>query len=396
MNDVQYGLAKYVLSSMRSPERALNHLGRPRFMLNRLLGLMGFGYRFTELARIALYVTTTCNMRCAMCDIGQANKRGIDRLRASQEQPYFSLDLLNRLLNDPYVRRRRLFFDLKIAEPLLHPDICEIVRLIKESGHTVQMATNGYLLPDKAEGLLSAGLDTIHVSIDGPEKVHDSIRGTNGAYRNAIDGLRILARDSNLRIDVLYVVSCLNDSEILNFFDAIGDEGIRIDVLKFQLMYFVTKEMMTKHNERSDIKTTESSVSDVVDPNRVNIAELHRQLSSIRSMKDKHSNIRNLTITPNLRSERQLAEYFDVAGDRIKGNSKCTWPWERLVVTTDGRVLIHPRCFDFCYGDFNQNDIGEIFHNDGINSFRRHLRAADYCYPACTRCCGVMLHGLLF
>ena len=208
MNDVQYGLAKYVLSSVRSPQRALNHLGRPRFMLNRLLGLMGFGYRFTELARIALYVTTTCNMRCAMCDIGQANKRGIDGLRASQEQPYFSLDLLSRLLNDPYVRRRRLFFDLKIAEPLLHPNICEIVRLIKESGHTVQMATNGYLLPDKAEGLLSAGLDAIHISIDGPEKVHDSIRGVNGAYRNAIDGLRILARDSNLRIDVLYVVFC--------------------------------------------------------------------------------------------------------------------------------------------------------------------------------------------
>jgi MoaA/NifB/PqqE/SkfB family radical SAM enzyme len=396
MNDVRYGLARYAMSTVRSPGRVLNLLGRPRFMLNRLLGLMGFGYRFTDLARIVLYVTTACNMRCAMCDIGQGNKRGIDHLRETQEHPYFSLDLLNRLLNDPYVRRRKLFFDLKIAEPLLHPDICEIVRLIKESGHTVQMATNGYLLPDKAEELLNAGLDFITVSIDGPEKVHDSIRGANGAYRNAIDGLRILNQDRNLRIDVLYVISCLNDSEILNFFDAIGAEGIRIDLLKLQFMNFVSKEMRMKQNEEYEIKTTESSISDTVDPGKVNIAELHRQLDSIRSIKDRYENIRNLTIIPNLRSEKQIAQYFDTAGNKIKGNSKCTWPWERLVLTTDGRALIHTRCLDFCHGDFNQNSIGEIFHDDRIRSFRKEFRDLDYCYPACTRCCGVMLHGLLF
>lgn len=395
MNDVQYGLAKYLLSMVQEPGRALNLLGRPKFMLNRLYGLMGFGYRFSDLARIGLYVTTTCNMHCAMCDIGQANKKGMDRLRANQENPYFSLGLLNRLLNDPYVRRRRLFFDLNMTEPLLHPDICEIVKLIKKSGHTVQMATNGYLLPDKAEELLNAGLDFIQVSIDGPEKVHDTIRGVNGAYRNAIDGIRILNQGANLRIDVLYVISCLNDSEILDFFDAIGGEGITIDMLKFQFMYFVSREMMIKQNEKYEIKTTESSLSDIVDPNRVNIAQLHRQLNSIRSIKDKYKNIRNLTIIPNLRSEKQIAEYFDVAGKKIKGNFKCTWPWERLILTTDGRLLIHSRCFDFCYGDFNQSGIGESFHNDTINSFRKKFRHVDYCYPACTRCCGVMFHGLL-
>lgn len=85
MNDVQYGLVKYILSTVQKPKKALNLLGRPKFMLNRLYGLMGFGYRFSDLARIELYVTTRCNMHCAMCDIGQANNKGMDRLRANQK-----------------------------------------------------------------------------------------------------------------------------------------------------------------------------------------------------------------------------------------------------------------------------------------------------------------------
>jgi MoaA/NifB/PqqE/SkfB family radical SAM enzyme len=396
MNHVQYGLAKYILSSARRPERVLNHLGRPKFMLNRLLGLMGFGYRFADLARIALFVTTTCNMRCAMCDIGQKNKRGADRVRASQADAFLSLDLLNRLLDDPYVRRRRLFFDLHMAEPLLHPDICEMVKLIKEAGHTARMTTNGYLLPEKAAGLIEAGLAYIQVSIDGPEEVHDSIRGVDGAYRNAIDGIRMLNQAANLRTDVSCTVSCLNDSAILDLFHQIGDEGIRIDVLKFRLQGFISGEMMAKHNESCDIKTAGRSASDIADPSRTNTAEVHRQLDAVRSMKSTYKNITNLTMLPDLRSQKQIGQYFDVSGDRIKGNSKCAWPWERLALTTDGRVLVHPLCFDFSYGDFNQSGIGEIFHNDMISSFRRGLRDTDYCYPACTRCCAVMMHGLLF
>jgi MoaA/NifB/PqqE/SkfB family radical SAM enzyme len=317
-------------------------------------------------------------------------------VRASQAHAHFRPDLLNRLLSDPYVRRRRLCFDLHMAEPLLHPDICEMVRLIKEAGHTARISTNGYLLPEKAEGLIEAGLDYAQVSIDGPEEVHDSIRGVAGAYRNAIDGIRMLNQAANPRTDVSCTVSCLNDSDILDSFHAIGDEGIRIDVLKFRLQGFISGEMMTKHNEICDIKTAERSVSDVADPKRTNTAEVHRQLDAIRSMKGKYKNIGNLTVLPDLRSQKQIGQYFDVSGDRIRGHSKCAWPWERLALTTDGRVLIHPLCFDFSYGDFNQSGIGEIFHNEMITSFRRGLRDTDYCYPACTRCCAVMMHGLLF
>ena len=69
--------------------------------------------------------------------------------------------------------------------------------MIRESGHTARIMTNGYLLPEKAEGLIKAGLDYAQVSIDGPEEVHDSIRGVEGAYRHAIDGIRMLNQAGN-------------------------------------------------------------------------------------------------------------------------------------------------------------------------------------------------------
>ena len=67
-----------------------------------------------------------------------------------------------------------------MTEPLLHPRIDEIVRMIAGRGHHVDLVTNGLLLAEKAAELAAAGIDTIHVSLDGPEEVHDRIRGSRG------------------------------------------------------------------------------------------------------------------------------------------------------------------------------------------------------------------------
>lgn len=55
-----------------------------------------------------------------------------------------------------------------IGEPLLHPDIVEMVRMAKTHGIETELVTNGILLDrGTADRLLSAGLDKIVVSIDG-------------------------------------------------------------------------------------------------------------------------------------------------------------------------------------------------------------------------------------
>jgi MoaA/NifB/PqqE/SkfB family radical SAM enzyme len=53
------------------------------------------------------------------------------------------------------------------GEPLLHPDVVEIIRRIRSRGVMAGIITNGYLLtPDRIQELNRAGLDQLQISID--------------------------------------------------------------------------------------------------------------------------------------------------------------------------------------------------------------------------------------
>ena len=53
------------------------------------------------------------------------------------------------------------------GEPLLHPELDDIVRRIRRNGSVAGMITNGYLLmPDRIERLNKAGLEWLQISID--------------------------------------------------------------------------------------------------------------------------------------------------------------------------------------------------------------------------------------
>ena len=85
-----------------------------------------------------------------MCDIGQKNRRGIDLLRMSNKNQHLDINLLKKLLEDPYIKKRKMGFNILMTEPLLSPDLPEMIKLIKSYGHHVNLTTNGYLLPKKA------------------------------------------------------------------------------------------------------------------------------------------------------------------------------------------------------------------------------------------------------
>lgn len=343
-----------------------------------------------ELYSIILYVNSICNAECLMCDIGQKNKKGIDLLRSTQKNVYLDINLLKKLLDDPYIKGKEIGFNLSMTEPLLTPNLGEMIKLIKKEGHFTHVITNGFLLPKKAKELVDAGLDSIQISLDGPEELHDKIRG-EGFYKEAIKGIKLLNKYSNIRVVINYTIINLNDSYILDFLKDINKE-VKIDLVKFQFMDFVSEEMMKKQNENYPIKHTESCISGIVDPRKVNVKKVSEQLSSIK-LSD-YKNIKEISIIPYIISEKEIAEYFDVAGNKIKGNSRCVLPWHSFAFTTDGKLLVHMRCFNYVYGDFTKNNLKEIFvKGKKIKWFRKQLKKADYCFPVCTHCCGVMKYS---
>jgi radical SAM protein with 4Fe4S-binding SPASM domain len=69
------------------------------------------------------------------------------------------------------------------------------------------------------------GVAYVGISVDGAEGRHDMFRGREGAYRDAIRGIRH-CRDAGIRVGVRFTVTKENLGEIDSVFKLVEDEGI--------------------------------------------------------------------------------------------------------------------------------------------------------------------------
>lgn len=76
------------------------------------------------------------------------------------------------------------------GEPLIHPQIGEIVAGLVAMKRWVYLCTNGTLLAQTLHKLQRSARLILNVHIDGPREVHDVIVEREGAYDAAIEGIR--------------------------------------------------------------------------------------------------------------------------------------------------------------------------------------------------------------
>jgi MoaA/NifB/PqqE/SkfB family radical SAM enzyme len=82
--------------------------------------------------------------------------------------------------------------DIQGGEPLMLPDLPEVLKAIGPERFYIYITTNGWLLDEaKAKELAEAGVDKISISIDyfDADK-HDEFRKQKGSYQRAIDALK--------------------------------------------------------------------------------------------------------------------------------------------------------------------------------------------------------------
>ncbi|OFY98235.1 MAG: hypothetical protein A2Z97_08790, partial [Bdellovibrionales bacterium GWB1_52_6] len=78
------------------------------------------------------------------------------------------------------------------GEPLLHPDLPELIRAVNPDKAICTLFTNGEFLNDKRVGeLKAAGIFGVYVSFDSPDSgEHDRNRGRAGLFLKAAEGLK--------------------------------------------------------------------------------------------------------------------------------------------------------------------------------------------------------------
>lgn len=132
-------------------------------------------------------VTNACNATCSFCSY--AYDKQIVKDRKWLDRADFRRAL-------PFLHRRGIrYLNFQGGEPLLHKDIQGLVADTVAAGIRPAVITNGWLLPQKIEGLISTGLGALLVSIDSHSLAdHEKNRGLPGVGERIRRGLRAARR----------------------------------------------------------------------------------------------------------------------------------------------------------------------------------------------------------
>jgi len=84
------------------------------------------------------------------------------------------------------------FILVRGGEPFLYPGIIELLEYINSKGIFVSVDTNGTVLKKYAADLVRIGNMHITFSVDGPEEIHDAVRGKKGCYKEIKENIALL------------------------------------------------------------------------------------------------------------------------------------------------------------------------------------------------------------
>jgi len=121
------------------------------------------------------------------------------------------------------------------GEPLLRPDIFDISHRAKSMGFYVGLSSNGTLITkDNIDAIAAVDYNYVGVSLDGIGATHDHFRRRDGAFDEALAGLR-LCRDRNLKTGMRFTMTMDNAAEFPRLLELMDTEGID----KFYLSHLV-------------------------------------------------------------------------------------------------------------------------------------------------------------
>ena len=160
--------------------------------------------------------TGQCNLHCIHCYAGSGSRSEMPLMNTKQGMILID-DLAE--FNVPVI----LFSG---GEPLLRDDLFELAGHATGRGLRVALSTNGTLIDEKtADKIKETGFAEVGISIDGTRSTNDRFRGRDGAYQQALAGIRAcVARD--VRVSLRLTITKYNHTEIPGIFSLVEQENI--------------------------------------------------------------------------------------------------------------------------------------------------------------------------
>lgn len=306
------------LSQLNLKEKAENFIFIEKQKLNREEYIQGYPYWLT------IDPTNFCNLKCPFCPTGQG--------RNSRTKAMLSLDNFKRIIDEigPYL----IHIDFcNWGEPLLNKQIYEMIKFAKQYRIDTKIDSNlNQFSEEEAENLVLSGLDKIIVSIDGATKETYSKYRVGGDFNRVMDNLKLLIKKKRE----------LNRTS---------------PYISWQFLVF-------RHNEH-EIEQVKR-IGNYLGVDQVGITKAFIGNKDWIPLNEEHSHYR----TEEVNSE-YTSKYFKRPQETI-----CNWPWEAVVINSNGSVSVCCSVEDekYDFGNIFQQSLREIWNNEKYRLARRYIK----------------------
>ncbi len=307
-----------------------------------------------------------CNLRCAHCYSDSRNIEYSGELDTGEGKALMD-DLAE--LGSPVM----LFSG---GEPLMRPDIFELIRYAREKKLRAVLSTNGTLISrETAERLKEMDLSYVGISFDGLKETHDRFRGVPGAFDRALEGLRN-CRDAGIKVGIRFTINRRNVGDIPGIFELLRGEQIP-RVCFYHLVYSGRGGGLVK--EDLDHARTRSTVDLLIDETkRLFEAGLEKEVLTVDNHADGVYVYLRLKREDPKRAERVL-ELLTMNGGNSSGNGiGC--------VGSDGEVYADQFSRHRSFGNVRERKFSEIWTDPSDEILRKLKRKKAYVTGRCARC----------
>jgi radical SAM protein with 4Fe4S-binding SPASM domain len=267
------------------------------------------------------------------------------------------------------------------GEPFLRPDLIDLIRHISTTKMRLDIATNGFHLPEnRLRALRDLPVFQIQVSIDGIGRQHDQFRGKDGAFAAATRTIERL-RDEGIVVSLSTTVTSQN----VENFERIIDFALKMECSGFKAIPFLPAGRGRK-NARSLM----------ID------AEGYLRLCRILVKRSEE-----LKGTLNISTETTFPFLLEKAPGNApeNGHMACSAGYDTLSIGADGTVYPCPFLRDFPLGNLLECSLYPLWKQDPILNTLRTIEKKDmwepckscgYCQTTCRggcRAAAYLVHG---
>jgi len=308
----------------------------------------------TTLPIVILMPHSACNCRCVMCDIWKHN----NHLKQLTEQDVEGLlESLKKFKTVEVV--------MSGGEAILHPAFFSLCAILKKQNIKITLLTSGHAIKRHAESLVKY-VDSIIISLDGTEEIHNKIRNIENAFIKTKESiLAIKALQPNFKITGRTVIHQLNFRIWPQIIDAAKE--LQLDSISF-LPADVTSNAFDH---------TEEWKEENKDKLLIDAAFLPELKSIIDKMLDTHAIdfAKRFVLESPARIWSIHQYYAAFAGLAAFPYKRCNAPWVSAVIEADGSVK--PCFFHNAFGNINDDTLENLVNNEQALHFRKSINMEE-------------------